>query len=222
MAEEPEVETDDLRDAIHELQEEREERHESDKWSAWTSYVALATAGLAVVAALAALQSGSLVNESLIAKQDATMWQARASDQWAYYQAKGVKGVVSSAVAEALGDLGKTSGAGHRLAAQAAHYASDQKKIMIVAREDEAKRDEENTRSVELLERHHIFAYTVTLTQVAIALSAIAALTRRKPIWFVSLGLGALGTILFLAGFVPHHAATGPPQPSPQAAVGSQ
>jgi hypothetical protein len=44
----------------------------------------------------------------------------------------------------------------------------------------------------------------VTIFQVAIALAAIAALARRKALWWVSLGVGALGVVFLLLGFLPH------------------
>jgi hypothetical protein len=68
------------------------------------------------------------------------------------------------------------------------------------AAELEARVKENNTRSQELMERHHKFAITVTLLQIAIALSAIAALTRRKPMWYVGLGVSAAGVVMFVLG----------------------
>jgi hypothetical protein len=49
---------------------------------------------------------------------------------------------------------------------------------------------------------HHQFARAVTIFQVAIALAAIAALTRRKPLWWVSLAIGACGGVFFVLGFL--------------------
>jgi hypothetical protein len=46
---------------------------------------------LAAIAAIAALKAGSTANEALVLKTEATRLQAKASDQWTYYQAKGIK-----------------------------------------------------------------------------------------------------------------------------------
>ena len=51
---------------------------------------------------------------------------------------------------------------------------------------------------------HHQFAKSVTIFQVAIALAAIAALARRKALWWVSLGVGLLGAVFLVLGFLPH------------------
>jgi len=41
----------------------------------------------------------------------------------------------------------------------------------------------------------------VALLQVAIALGAVAALSRFKPAWFVSMAAGIIGAIIFAWGF---------------------
>jgi hypothetical protein len=48
---------------------------------------------------------------------------------------------------------------------------------------------------------HHRCAISVTVFQVAIALSAIAALTRRPLLFWCGLGGGLVGAILFAFGF---------------------
>ena len=92
MPEEAEVETKELQETIEEMREERAERVEAERRTAWTRWISLGTALLAVVAAVGALQSGTLVNEALVKKNESVLHQAQASDQWAYYQAKGIKG----------------------------------------------------------------------------------------------------------------------------------
>src|SRR6516165_3920758 len=57
----------------------------------WTSYLSLQTAVIAVFAAVASLESGGDSNEAILAKNEAILYQSQASDQWAFFQAKGVK-----------------------------------------------------------------------------------------------------------------------------------
>ncbi len=54
----------------------------------WTLYLAISTAFMAVFAAIAGLIAGHYSNEALIE-------QIKASDQWAYYQAKGIKAEIA-------------------------------------------------------------------------------------------------------------------------------
>src|SRR2546428_11316443 len=89
MPEEPEVETEKLHEAVH---EERER-----EGSRFLKQIALSTAVLAALASVASLKAGGTVNEALALKTDATRLRTEASDQWAYYQAKGVKAAVQEA-----------------------------------------------------------------------------------------------------------------------------
>lgn len=57
-------------------------------------------------------------------------------------------------------------------------------------------------RSTEQLHRHHRFAESVALIQIAIALSAVAALSRMKFVWLGSLIVGLAGIGLFVLGFL--------------------
>ncbi|MGH9318079.1 MAG: DUF4337 family protein [Thermoanaerobaculia bacterium] len=57
---------------------------------------------------------------------------------------------------------------------------------------------EKSAEADHLLYRHHGFANAVAVFQVSIALGAVAALTRSRPVWWGSLLLGAAGIGLFL------------------------
>lgn len=205
MPEEPELETKELQEALTELHQEREEREDEEKRTHWTRYIALSTAILAVFAALAALESGNLVNEAMMA-------QLRASDTWNEYQAAKQKIHIYTVQANALLDAG---------ARQAAAPVGKSKTTWVSKHPDArleeyvAKVDDESSksdglkkqatalqeRSEALLERHHAFAHSVALIQSAIALAAIAALTRVKWIWYLSLAAGLGGLALLCAGF---------------------
>jgi type II secretory pathway pseudopilin PulG len=74
--------------------------------------VALTTAILAALAAIASLKAGGTVNEALALKTEATRLQAEASDQWAYYQAKGLKATVTEVSRNTWIALDKTPPAG--------------------------------------------------------------------------------------------------------------
>src|SRR5881296_1261141 len=56
-----------------------------------TTRVAVTAAGLAVLASIATLQAERTAAESILEKNEAILWQSRASDEWAYRQAKSIK-----------------------------------------------------------------------------------------------------------------------------------
>lgn len=187
MPDEPEIDTDKLREAIDEEIEKA--------GGSMLRWISLTTALLAALAAMASLQAGSTVNEALVLKTEATQLQAEASDQWAYYQAKGVKGAVAEASANSWRAAGKP--VPDKIATAEAHYAADQDSIRRTAASKERTRDEKNHEADLLLERHHHFAYAVAFFQIGIALGAVAALTRVRLVWMLSLLLGAVGIVLF-------------------------
>jgi hypothetical protein len=186
MPEGPEVETEKLHEAIH----EELEREGSD----FLRTIALTTAVLAALAAVASLRAGATVNEALVLKTEATRLQAEASDQWAYYQAKGVKAAVQDATRASWQAAGKDAPA--EIAAKAARYEAEQKEIETTARAKEAARDDASHRADLLLHEHHRFADAVAFLQVAIALGAVAALTRNRLVWLGSLAVGAGGLVI--------------------------
>src|SRR5437773_8944101 len=99
MPEEPEVDTERLSEAVRE-----ELEHEG---GAFLRRIALTTALLAALASVASLRAGDAANEALVQKAEATRLQAEASDQWAYYQAKGIKAAVQEAARTSWLAIGK-------------------------------------------------------------------------------------------------------------------
>lgn len=196
---EEDLETAELKDQIDEGVERAEAREERTM-PTWTKLLSLSTAIVAVFAAVASLESGSNSNEAILEKSDAMLHQSRASDQWAFYQAKGMKAAIAAGQAELIGDAKPTLAA--TLRTDAARYTSEAETIQQRATALERDVTDDNERSQDLMEHHHRFAIAVTLLQIAIALSAIAALTRKKPLWFLGLAISGVGLVMFVTGFL--------------------
>ena len=148
--------------------------------AAWISWVALSTAILAVLAAIAGLLSGQHVNEAM-------MNQIEASDQWNYYQAKSIKVSVLDAKMSLSGTPNESD------QSKRDRYEKEQEQIKSEAEHKEA--------AARLnFHKHEVFARGVTMFQIAIAIAAISALTRKRHFWVVSLLFGVVGCVfLFLA-----------------------
>jgi hypothetical protein len=173
--EDPEVPLEQVHEDIH---------HHAGHGEKWTLGVALTAAVLAGLAAITALLSGHHANEAMIE-------QLRASDQWSFYQAKGVKAAVLNAKTDLVSALGKSPEPKDR--EKAADYKQEQEKISAEAKEME-------TSSRAHLHSHVIFARGVTLFQVAIAVSAVSVLTRRRAFWFLGIGFGVVGVGFLIQG----------------------
>lgn len=171
--EEPEIPLEHLQEEIH---------HHAEHSGGWISGVALSTAVLAVLAAIAGLLAGSHANEAM-------MSQIEASDQWGYYQAKSIK----AAVLEAKTSLGANATADDH--ARAEKYQEEENEIRHEAehKQADAKR---------YFHKHEVFARAVTMFQIAIAIAAISALTKRWRFWVVSMCFGLVGAIFLVLGFL--------------------
>ena len=161
-----EVPTEHLHEQIHEHAKEGKR---------WSLYLAISTAFMAVLDAIAALMAGHYSNEALIQ-------QIKASDQWAYYQAKGIKAEIA-----ALNPVKDT--------VRIEKYKTEQQTIKEVA-EDFQKKSEV------YLDKHIILSRAVTLFQIAIAVSAISILTGRRVLWYFAILLSLTGIVFFIGSFL--------------------
>lgn len=174
--EEPEVPLESVHEHIHEHAERAKE--------AWVLGVALSAALLAAIAAVSALLAGHHANEAVIE-------QIQATDNWSYYQAKGVKSGILASKLELLRALGKETDPADEKRLQ--QYAAEQEEIRKEA-------DEKQHAAAAHLHVHTVFARGVTMSQIAIAVAAIAVLTHRRSFWYVGLAFGAAGVWFLLQG----------------------
>jgi hypothetical protein len=178
MPSEIEVPTEHLHEQIHEA------AHEDG--GGFSMRVALSSAIIAVLAAIAALMAGHAANEAVIE-------QIEASNQWAYYQSKSIKSAVLGSKIDLLGALNKR--VDPKDAEKLAEYKTEMEEI-------KKKAEEKEHASGNFMRHHVILARSVTFFQIAIALAAIAVLSKRRKLWSVSLALGGLGAFFFLVGIL--------------------
>lgn len=169
----PEVPIENVQEHIHE-----HAHHSPDRFNLG---VALSTALLAALAAIAALMAGGQANEAMVA-------QIESANQWSYFQSKSIKDHLLSTKNELLLAMGKETTAED--ADTLAKYEHEKKAIKAKA---EALAEE----AKHALHRHELLAFAVTLFQVAIALGAIAVLTKLRLFWLFSLAVGVGGIAFF-------------------------
>jgi len=172
-----------------------------DKKETWLNYLALTTVILAVCATLSTFKGGGYSTRSV-------MSQTQASDQWAFYQSKSIKSYMYEMQRDKL-QLEQTASGGklsHDAASEYAKKIEDySKKIEKYDKEkseiqDEAKRFESIRNDAQ---RHsQIFGIAVIYLQIAILLSSIAALMKRKSLWMMGVAIGVAGIVYFANGFL--------------------
>ena len=167
----------------------------SDSLGRW---VAMLTAVLATIGALISYQNGATESRGLELKNEAILKKSAASDNWAYYQAKGIKQVIVANATPA------NESERQRLASEAARYDSEKKEIESEARKLDAESAELDHKSVEALEPHARLAQALALVQVAIALAALTVLTRQR--WMLALsGVSAgVGIVMWILAWLVH------------------
>ena len=191
--EEIEVPTEHLHEEIQEHAEGKKEK--------WTLYLALSTAFMAVLAAVAGLLAGHHANEAVVER-------VKASDQWNFYQAKNLKEEIALNTDQILRAVYKLPPAAQGLAGAPRVYFEGNHENDIVRYEKEKAEikktaEEDEAASIAHLAKHVPLASAVTAFQIAIAISAIAILTRRKNLWYGGLLLTAIGIVFFILGLLP-------------------
>src|ERR1051325_582306 len=81
----------ELESFIADLKADRAAQKEKEQRESWTKYTSMSLVIMAVLAAIAMQWAGKYSSRVLVALNDSTFNQAKASDQWSYYQAKSIK-----------------------------------------------------------------------------------------------------------------------------------
>ncbi|WP_242097202.1 DUF4337 family protein [Sphingomonas sp. CROZ-RG-20F-R02-07] len=147
--------------------------------------IALFSAVLATLGAVVSFLGGHTQNEALYYKNEAVLLKARASDDWAYYQAEDIKAHLVEATTR--------SGPTDADRADIARYRTRAQDLRRDAERLDVQSEEANAESVHALAPHTKLAMAMTAIQVAIALASIAALTHRSWLLWGGVAFAAIG-----------------------------
>ena len=175
---------DELEVPTEHLHEQIQEKAEENK-ETWSKYLVLSTALMAVLAAISGLMGGHHANEAVLE-------QIKASDNWSQYQAKSIKSEINSSIDKLTATLTNKPSPAEDVS-KLERYTKEKEEIKKQAEENEKS-------SAEHLRKHNILARSVTFFQIAIAIAAIAIITKRKPLWMFSMVLTAAGAVFLIQG----------------------
>ncbi len=153
---------------------------------------------LAVCAALSSLLAGRAAHHSLAELNQAAIAQNLASDQWNFYQAKGIKRHVFEVQRDAL-RLQSDPAAAKQAAAydkEVKRYATEQQKIQKDSRAQEHERDLSKAAAQRFDGRYQRLSLSVAFFQVGIVVCSVAAIVRRPGLWYLGLAGGGVGLLL--------------------------
>jgi hypothetical protein len=127
---------------------------------------------------------------------EATFNQAEASDQWSYYQAKGIKQSLYELERERLAatNAGDAKGLA-ALTARVDRYDKEKKDITTAAKALEAKRDAAREGSALAGSASREMGLATQVFQIAIALGGITLVVKKRWLWYASLLCGAIATV---------------------------
>jgi hypothetical protein len=150
---------------------------------------------LAVLGAIATLMGHRAATEELLL-------QARATDQWAYYQAKNIRWHEMQSNADLLASLApadkeKAETMREKYVKAAEKYEADKDEISAEAKKLEAERDLYG-------HRENRFDTGEVLLEIGLVICSMTLLTKRKLFWFTGITIGALGVVAALRAFFLH------------------
>lgn len=171
--------------------------HEALQGVGMAQYVAIFTAILSTVGAIVSYQGSLTQNEAMLFKNEAVLKKAQASDQWNFYQAKAQKAHLMELAMELAPAAKKEH---YRI--QIERYNAEKKKIQADAEAMEEESRKANEKSEQLMRPHHLLALAMTLTQIAISLASITALTRKKWLFGAAGVSAAVGISFWMAALL--------------------
>ena len=163
----------------------------------WITWLALTTAAMAVFAALTTLYIGKYSAKAILS-------QGQETNQWGYYQAKSIKGYLYETQLERL-ELERLSDgqknkdvASDKREKTIAHYAETIKRYDTEKAEIKGKAEDFAKQKVVAQDRAGNYGYSLIFLQAAIMLSSVAAITKKKPLWYFGLAMVSGWVFFFL------------------------
>jgi hypothetical protein len=167
--------------------------HENDPF---VTRVAITVAVLAVLAAAASSLETVEGGLAITASSEAVLKQDQATDAWGEYEADSIK--------KNLYGMGAQQGGDHAedFKKEAKSESDKQGKVKDRAKDFETERDKLVEESAEHEHRHHKLTVAATLVEIGIALSTVAIITKRRPMWYGAVLLGLIGAGITAYAFI--------------------
>ena len=156
-----------------------------------TNSIAMFTAIIATVGAIFSYMGGATQANAGLFKNNAAIKKTEASNQWNYYQAKSSKQNLSELAIELAPPAKKDF-----YQDEIKRYKSEKGDIKQAAEKLEAESKAWDDKSESEMHLHHRWAQATTALQVAIAMAAIALMTRKKWLEVAMYGMGAVGVAI--------------------------
>jgi glutamine synthetase type III len=180
-----------MSEELNELQEHAEHAKENPALAP----VSVTMAVLAVFVAVVTLMGHRAHTEEVVL-------QAKASDQWAYYQAKNIRRHTDELFTDLTSVQATTDAAAlaklrEKYSGEATRYKDEQKEIEDKAHDMEAEVATERNRA----DRYDL---AEVFLEVGLVITSITLLSGRRFFWYLGILLGVVGTVLAVTGSFVH------------------
>jgi hypothetical protein len=186
----------ELKDLVAAIRADHQAQKDKEKRDSWTKYVSLWMIIVAVFAAFATQKGAGFSSATIKQLNEATFNQAQASDQWAFFQAKGIK---QSLYERELEQHGAKTPTDSLLVAKVHKYDTEKKEISAKAQEFEKAREEARIGSTHSADLARKLGLAATLFQIAIALGGVCMVLKMKSLWIASIVPGIAGAVQLIA-----------------------
>ncbi|CAF0696319.1 DUF4337 domain-containing protein [Candidatus Methylacidithermus pantelleriae] len=153
-------------------------------------WLAVFTAILACCGAIINYQGSLVFRKALEAKNDAILKKAHATDLWNYYQAVSTKQHIME-LAMLIAPQSASEGFKQKLQ----KYQSQKKELEEKARQLDEASEKANELSEKLTHPHRRLEQALTLVEIAIAVTSVAALTQKRWLLWLA-GASAAGSLV--------------------------
>jgi len=179
---------------MHEVMEAHES-HGNHEENPYMIRVAVTLAILAVLVAIATLLGHRASTEELIL-------QSKATDQWAFFQAKNIRLHEMQSAADMLGtltpvDKEKAEALREKYLQEVERYGKDKDEISEKAKEFETERELVNR-------KEDRFDAGEVILEIALIVCSLTLLTKKRIFWFSGIALGFVGVCATVSGFFIH------------------
>ena len=176
----------------HEHEVEHATQHAAHEGgSTMINQIAMFTAIIATVGAIMSYMGGATQANAGLYKNNAAIKKTEASNQWNYFQSKSTKQSLAELARDLAPDDKKAT-----YQAKVERYEKEKNEIKVAADKLEAEATVWDKDSDEQMHQHHRWAQATTALQVAIALAAIALLTRKKWLEYAMFAMAAIGGVI--------------------------
>lgn len=195
----------ELKTFVADLKSERAAQKDKEAREAWTKHVSLSMVFIAVLAAVATQWGGKYSSRVLVALNESTLLQAQASDQWNFYQAKSIKQNLYEVERDQLSKTVATGAAGAALldpvTVKIKKYEEEKREIKAKAEELEKRREERRKAADVASGKGSGMGMAISILQLAVALGSVCLVTKKRPLWYLSLAFSAGALVLMVVSW---------------------